>query len=122
MRLTGSKFMGPKWGQTFRTGALRGPIRPMCNDLTSANRNPLCPQTISKAEDRGRWNLHLRVPDRIERRRAGIARNPLYRMGHWMLNNAAYSLAPGSLPGALRDRQDSWADTELVEPRSSPSR
>ena len=27
------------------------------------------------------------------------------RMGHWMLNKAAFSLAPGSLPGALRDRQ-----------------
>jgi pyruvate/2-oxoglutarate dehydrogenase complex dihydrolipoamide dehydrogenase (E3) component len=44
------------------------------------------------------------------------------RMGHWMLNKAAFSLAPGSLPGALRDRQNSWASTEMVQPRSSPSR
>src|ERR1700747_1629847 len=43
-------------------------------------------------------------------------------MGHWMLNKAAFSLAPGSLPGALRDRQNSWASNEMVQPRSSPSR
>jgi hypothetical protein len=42
--------------------------------------------------------------------------------GHWMLNNAAFSLAPGSPPSALRDRQNSWASTEMVQPRSSPSR
>jgi hypothetical protein len=30
-------------GQTVRTGALRGPIRPACSALTSANGIPLCP-------------------------------------------------------------------------------
>ena len=33
----------PISGQTVRTGALRGPIRPACSALTSANGIPLCP-------------------------------------------------------------------------------
>ncbi len=36
--------MGPKWGQTFRTGALRGPIRPIRTALASKSGNPLCRQ------------------------------------------------------------------------------
>jgi hypothetical protein len=38
-------------------------------------------------------------------------------MGHWMLNRAAFSLAPGSLPGLCKTDKNSWASTEMVQPK-----
>ena len=38
-RSQGDDSMGPKWGQNFRTGAPRGPIRSIRSALTSENRN-----------------------------------------------------------------------------------